>query len=83
MTKNLTDLLTENSECEFTYVGTIWGDSTETCNGSTWAAAVLDLGSDGEIIPHPAHGGDDGYYEQAGNIWYKSGDLQEKVLERL
>jgi hypothetical protein len=79
--ETLSDVMMAEADAEYIYVGTIWGSQRVEMSGQE----VLELlennpSLDGKMIEHPSQGGDDGYYYQGEEIWYKSDLTQECVL---
>ena len=72
--------LRTNGQDLFTYVGTIWGEGPSDATGQEWANLLDALGADAPMIPHPAYGGDGGFYLQSGNVHYRDGSLLDETV---
>ncbi len=68
-----------NSESNFNYVGTIYGTESAEMTGAEIAAMLKDFGDNSEMIDHPAYGGENGFYQQSGNVHY-TGNLVDEVV---
>lgn len=74
----------EHTETRFRYVGTIWGTDQYEVTGQELADILDNLGYGDETMgDHPTNGGGGGYYYQSGDIYYRGGLVDEKVLETL
>ena len=75
--------LRTNGQDLFTYVGTIWGETSgrsSEATGQEWAEILDALGYEAPMIPHPAYGGDGGFYLQSGNVHYRDGSLLDETV---
>lgn len=83
MATTLAQHLRNNGQDRFTYVGTIWGETSGRSSeapGQDWANILDVLGADAPMTDHPTQDG--GYYLQSGNVHYRDGSLlDETVLE--
>lgn len=65
----------------YQYTGSIWGqmDTSSPCFGPEWAAMIAQMGYDAPLIQDTGNG----YYLQAGSVFYRDNRIDELVLLRV
>lgn len=73
------DFFKSQPDAKFNYVGTIYGTDEYEMTGSEIADMLEQFRDESEMIDHPAYGGENGFYQQSGNIHY-SGHLVDECV---